>query len=346
MNIRRTTIALLAVVLLATSLTACAKKDLVTLAKLDPTAMTVGDRYGNSVQIPNMSDFVAAMKSAKVVKNPAGVKSETEADYIFTSGQSRVYYDYQGKYLIYVDKDQKKTVYSADLTQLLSEVPGLVPRIEVGSNLDQNVSGVIEQIKKVKSPAAALFEASDRSILMVAAGEKPTSGYLMSLDGVTYANGTMIFKVRLTAPQGGADTVITYPCLEVAIHGSPDVEVQLISKGETGNKVEHVSLAKVASSQNVILLHPERGSLLTERASFNGFARLSDGSFTIEVEDGHNVLGRKAVTVTERAPEWGYFELTLDLSPATSPNGVVYVSRTENSQRVDEVILPISFGGK
>ncbi len=346
MNIRKSLVVLVAFVLLAASLAACGVKDVVTLARLDKSGLNIGDRFGNKVSIPNAEEFLAAMKEAKVASDPKNVKSETEADYIFTSGEGKVYYDYDGKYLIHVDKKQKKTVYSCDLSALLEGVPGLPPRVIVGLNQDSGISPMLTELSKVKNPSAALFAASEKSILMVAAGEKPDGGYVMSLDGATYANGTLIVKVRLTDPANPTSTGLSYPYLEMGIYGNPDVEVQFISKGPSGDKVEHVSLARVAKGQNVVMLHPERGSLLTERARINGFARVPGGTFTVEVDDGHYVLGKKTVTVTKTAPEWGYFELDLSLSPASSANGMVTVYRTEGGQRVTELEVPVSFGGK
>jgi hypothetical protein len=346
MNIRKSLVVIVALVLSAAFLTACGTKDVVSLARLDKSGLTVSDRFGNKAPISDAEDFLAAMKTAKTVSKPEGVKSETEADYIFTSGEGRVYYDYEGKFLIFVDKSQKKTVYSCDLAALLEGVSGLPPRIAVGQNQDSSVSPMFSELSKVKVPSAALFDASGKSVLMVAAGEKPTEGYLMSLDGVTYSNGTMIFKVRLTDPANPTATGPSYPYLEIGIYGNPIVEVQFISKGSSGDKVEHVSLARVAEGQNVIMLHPERGSLLTERIRVNGFARLPDGKFTIEVEDGHYILGKKTVTVTEKAPDWGYFEVDMDLLTASSANGMILIYRTEGGQRIEELLVPVSFGGK
>ncbi|HHW26062.1 MAG TPA: protease complex subunit PrcB family protein [Firmicutes bacterium] len=348
MNAKKSLAALLALALLTVLLSACKAKDIVALAGLDKSGLRVGDRFGNKVSVPNAEEFLAAMKEAKVVSkpNPEDVKPETLADYIFTSGEGKVYYDYDGKYLIHVDKNQKKTVYSCDLTSLLEGVPGLPPRISVGLNQDSSISPMLAELSKVKMPSAALFEAPGKSVLMVAAGEKPTGGYVMSLDGVTYTNGTLIVKVRLTNPANPTDTVLSYPYIELGIYGQPDVEVQLISQGSSGDKVEHVSLGRVAQGQNVIMLHPERGALLTERVRITGFARVPDGTFTIEVQDANYILGKKTVNVTERAPDWGYFEFDMDLISASSANGLVVIYRTEGGRRVEELIVPVSFGGK
>lgn len=346
MNIKKSLVVIVALVLSAAFLTACGTKDVVTLARLDKSGLAVSDRFGNKVSISNGEDFLAAMKAAKAVSKAEGVKSETEADYIFTSGDGKVYYDYEGKFLIFVDKNQKKTVYSCDLSALLEGVPSLPPRVSVGQNQDPGVSPMLLELSKVKGPSAALFEAAGKSVLMVAAGERPTDGYLMSLDGVTYSNGTMVFKVRLTDPANPSTDGPSYPYMEIGIYGNPNVEVQFISKGSSGDKVEHVSLARVAEGQNVIMLHPERGSLLTERIRVNGFARLPDGKFTIEVEDGHYILGKKTVTVAEIAPVWGYFEVDMDLMTASSANGMILIYRTEGGQRIEELLVPVSFGGK
>lgn len=106
-------------------------QNLVSLAGMDKHDLYVGDRYGNRVKIEDPQDFLAAFKAAKAVKDPKDVRSEVEAEYVFYSGDSKIYYDAQGKYLILVDKG-KKTVYSANMDALLAKVSGLPPGLTPG----------------------------------------------------------------------------------------------------------------------------------------------------------------------------------------------------------------------
>jgi len=96
MDARKGLAALVVLVLLTVFLVACKAKDVVSLAGLDKSGLRVSDRFGNKVSISNAEEFLATMKEAKVVSKPENVKSETEADYILTSGEGKVYYDYDG----------------------------------------------------------------------------------------------------------------------------------------------------------------------------------------------------------------------------------------------------------
>ena len=109
-----------------------------------------------------------------------------------------------------------------------------------------------------------------------------------------------------------------------------------------------VPVAVVEEGQNIILLRPERGSILTERVKMTGFARVWEASFIVEVEDGHNVLGIKQVTASEGAPGWGKFEFWMDLEPATSPYGtIIFVTYSaKDGSRIEELKVPVGFGGK
>jgi len=333
--------------ILAVGLLGCGAKDLASLAGVAKNDFYVGDRFGNKVKIENPEDFITALKSAKAVKDPKDVKSETEAEYVLYSEDQRIYYDAQGKYLIYLDKGGKKHVYSADLAALLGQINELPPVVSSGFKNDE-VSAWLSSFSKVKEPAAILFDLGNQVILAVFGGEKPNAGYSLKLENVSLPNGVLTLDIRLTPPKQGAAQVISYPYAAFTLSKKAEVDVRLVSAGQGGDQVVHVPVAQVASGQNVILLHPERGAILTERVKMSGFARVPEGAFTVEVEDGHNVLGKKAVTAAKGAPEWGYFEFWIDLEQATSPYGtIIFVTKSpKDGSRVEELKVPVSFGGK
>lgn len=351
-NIRATlVIGLLSMLIISLLLSGCAQKDLVSLAKLTGKDFTLEDRYGNTVNLLDAEEFLAAMKGAKIAPNPKDAKSEVLADYVLIMDGTRIYYDQDGKFLVYVGPNQKKTVYSADLDALLSKIDSLAPSVREGVDLVPDLSSIVSRISKIKEPAAAKFDLGDQTLLMVASGEKSTGGYTMELDDLSVGtDGSYIVTVRLKAPKEGDEvtTALTYPYLEVLFADTDlDLDVRLVTSTASGDKVEHVSLAQVKPGQNVILFKPERGALLTERVSMFGFASIFEGNFDIEVEDGHYILGRKNVQ-TEGAPKWGYFEFTMDVGQASSPHGMVIVSSTssKDGSRIEELIVPVAFGGK
>lgn len=336
---------LIGLLVLSIFATGCGGKDLVSLAGMDKHDLYVGDRYGNRVKIEDPQDFLAAFKAAKAVKDPKDVRSEVEAEYVFYSGDSKIYYDAQGKYLILVDKG-KKTVYSANMDALLAKVSGLPPGLTPGIE-DEEVSDWIETMAEVDRPAALLFRRGDQAILVVLGGQRPKDGYKMNLENVSYSGNELTVDIRIVPPEAGAD-VVSYPVAAFTLSKYADVNVRLIEPGSGGEDLISVPVSVVEEGQNIILLWPERGAILTERVRMTGFARVFEASFIVEVEDGHNVLGIKQVTASEGAPGWGRFDFWMDLEPATSPYGtIIFVTYSaKDGSRVEELKVPVGFGGK
>ncbi len=339
---------LLAIVLgLSVFAAGCSSKDLVSLAKLDKGELEVGDRYGNRVRIENAEEFLKEFKSAKSIKDAEDVRSEIEAEYIFYSNENKVYYDALGKYLIYIEKG-KKHVYSADISGLLDELVQLPPFVVLGSH-DEEISEWLHKFSRIERPVSLLFERDDQIVLVVMAGKRDKTGYTMTLENVSFlsSSGEMAVDIRLIEPKVG-DNVTSYPYEEFTLSKKVDVNVRMIESKAEGDDVVHVPVSVVEKGQNVILFRPERGSILTERVKMTGFARLRETNFVVEVEDGHNVLGAKQVTVSKRAPEWDFFEFWMDLEPATSPYGtIIFVTYSvKDGSRTEELKVPVGFGGK
>jgi hypothetical protein len=336
---------LIALLLLSIFATGCGAKDLVSLAGLDKADLYVGDRYGNRVKVDNSQEFLAAFKSAKLVKDPKDARSEVEAEYVFYSGESKVYYDAQGKYLIFIDKGNKN-VYSADIDALLAQVSGLPPVVTAGFQ-DDEISEWLETMSQVDRPVALLFKRGDQAILAVMAGQRPREGYKMNLENVSCSAGELTVDIRLVPPEAGAE-VVSYPVATFTLSKFADVNVRLIEPGTGGDDLIPAPVSVVEEDQNIVLLWPERGSILTERVRMTGFASIFEANFIVEVEDGHNVLGIKQVTASEGAPGWGRFDFWIDLEPATSPYGtIIFVTYSaKDGSRVEELMVPVGFGGK
>lgn len=73
--------------------------------------------------------------------------------------------------------------------------------------------------------------------------------------------------------------------------------------------------------------------------TLTGEARVE--TFTVVAEDGHNELVRQEVTVTEKAPDWAPFSVTLELSPPTSPGGMIYFALPGLDE--PDLVIPVSF---
>lgn len=335
-------------VVLAVSLSSCRPADLVSLSSLSKGTLSVRDKFGNQVKVPNAVDFLAALKSATPVADPKDQGKTVKTDYVLLNDSAMVYYDDGGKYLVFTDASQKRHVFQADLGTLIAKLPGLPPKVTAGKNLDVALSPVFEAISKSPDAWAACFESGGKQVIMVAAGEKATAGYNLDLDKVAFnQDGSLAITVRLTVPSGPAAAVISYPYVELAFSGAVEPEVRMVYATAAGEKVDHVSLTKVEASQGIIPVKPERGSLLTERARVTGFVKALAGAATVEIdiEDGHNVLGKKSVSVGAASPDWAFFDTQMDLAIPSNNYGAV-VLRSNIAGKVEEVIVPISFGGK
>jgi hypothetical protein len=342
---------LLSVIFFAMAIPACRAKDIVSLANLDKGDLYVADKYGNTVMVGNPADFLAVLKKAGRVKdkNIAGSIDLAECSHTLWAGQEKVYYDWDNKTAVVVDSKGNKTAFSVDLASLLLGIPGLPPPITEGPGDDPAISASLADLSKVDVPSAAVFKSDDKAVVMVAAGKRPTGGYTISLENARVGTGGIVeLTVRLTAPSGAADDVVTYPYLELSLARSSDVEVTLVSTVDGRDRPERVNLAVVEPNQEIVVFKPDRGSLLTERVQMYGFAKWDLGSFTVTVRDGNSVLGSKDVKVTHSlpagAPEptWGAFNFFMDLGRATGPSGTVEF--TKGSQILARV--PVSFGGK
>lgn len=334
-------------VLLAVFLSACGSKDLVSVARLNKGDLSVRDRFGNQVKVQDPAALVKALKEAKNIPDPKAEGKTVKTDYVILTDQGMVSYDDDGKYLIYTDAGQKRHAYQADLSPLISKLPGLPPKIVSGKNVDAKMSPIFAAICRTKEPWAASFGSAGKQVVMVAAGEAGSSGHTMELEKAALnKDGTLSLTVRLSPP-AAANTVTSYPYLELAVNSGAELDLRLVSSSSSGDKITHVPLTKVKDGQGIIPVRPERGSLVTERAKVSGFVKASPEAASVEVaaEDGHNVLGKKTVAASAPVSNWAYFEADLDLKMATNPFGSI-IFRTAGGAKAEEVVVPVAFSGK
>ncbi|HHV17761.1 MAG TPA: hypothetical protein GXZ27_02740 [Thermoanaerobacterales bacterium] len=66
--------------------------------------------------------------------------------------------------------------------------------------------------------------------------------------------------------------------------------------------------------------------------------------FSIEIEDGHNILGEAYVKLQEKPQELVGFEVTIELEKHTSPHGmIIFVTESKDGERQEDLILPIKY---
>ncbi len=203
-----------------------------------------------------------------------------------------------------------------------------------------------------------------RSYILVAWGEKPTGGYTVRIEDVARGRRGEVVVVKLDAPGPGQSVTqaVTYPFDLVrtprlprsavfAYRGdltltsplpAPGPQVEEREKRGEGAEGER---AEGARSENFIVTSPRPGEVIASPVRIAGRARVFEGAFTIEIEDGHNVLARRAVQASAGAPDWGSFDVSVPFERPTSPAGaIIFVtSDPRDGSRREELILPVRF---
>ncbi len=208
----------------------------------------------------------------------------------------------------------------------------------------------------------------DHTYILVAWGEKPTGGYSVRVEEVARGRRGEVVVVRLTAPRPGdvVTQALTHPFDLVrtprlkrpvifAYAGDLTLAQDAGAGGRAGGQPAPPEQrapergaperATVARARNFIVFTPAPGAVLASPVTVTGLARVFEGSFVLELEDGHNVLARQTVQAEAGAPAWGEFRVSLSFAPPTNPAGAlifVTYSAADGSRR-EELILPVRF---
>ena len=94
------------------------------------------------------------------------------------------------------------------------------------------------------------------------------------------------------------------------------------------------------------IFEPNPNERVEKEIVVRGLARVFEGGFTYEFEDGHFIIDQGIITASEGAPAWGAFEFTISLDNA--PDGiykiVLYEKSAKDGKIVNELIIPIQVG--
>ena len=78
-----------------------------------------------------------------------------------------------------------------------------------------------------------LLEQNSRLNLYIAMGEKPSSGYALSIYGVYMNDGNLVFYVSDIVPDGSTDNMITHPVLRLMLEERPkSISIYDINTGD------------------------------------------------------------------------------------------------------------------
>jgi hypothetical protein len=100
----------------------------------------------------------------------------------------------------------------------------------------------------------------------------------------------------------------------------------------------------VSSEASFIIDEPSQGQLVKSGGEITIKGKTRVQKFSIEIEDGHNILGNAHVNVPVKSQELEKFEVTINLEKHTSPSGmIIFVTEDEAGKRQEELLLPIKF---
>ncbi|MFY9376984.1 MAG: Gmad2 immunoglobulin-like domain-containing protein [Peptococcia bacterium] len=92
------------------------------------------------------------------------------------------------------------------------------------------------------------------------------------------------------------------------------------------------------------IFEPVPNSEVKDRVIVRGLARVFEGTIQYEFEDGHFILDQGFTTASKGAPEWGEFEIIIELDQKTA-NGrgtvVLYEESAKDGSRLHELQIPV-----
>jgi len=341
------------------TVTGCRPRTILAVAGLQSlSGLTLVDRANQSVPVPDPAPFTEAFLNATVEPRGRDLNlALATADYQLVAGDTRFYYFLDRAtglrgHLVYVDGRNRQHVYRAELDALilrvwhaarppLPEVPGV--RWRVGAP-NQEIAAWALALAEVKHPVAYLLEHGEETVMVFAAGPRTGTTYTVRVQEMARVNETLVVSFRLEGPSPPISGAVSHPHTVLTFEGRPG---PVVARTTDGHTVQEWPVITMTADQNVVLLHPLAGSLLTGRVTLTGKARVPGGELSVEIEDGHNLLAQGSFRVTRAAPVWGDFEVLLQLRPHTNLSGAIifFTGSAQLGNRQELLAVPVVFAG-
>jgi len=170
-------------------------------------------------------------------------------------------------------------------------------------------------------------------------------GHFIFASGYTTANsgapewGEFELIIDVAEVPNGSVTLFLFE--ESAKDGSQKNELSIPLQVIKENNYED----KVVLENNAFkIFSPVPHTEVTNKITVRGLARVNEGTIQYELEDGHFIFASGYTTANSGAPEWGEFELIIDV--AEVPNGSVTLFLFEESakdgSKINKVIIPLT----
>lgn len=122
---------------------------------------------------------------------------------------------------------------------------------------------------------------------------------------------------------------------------SDENEEQEPSESESPEGAEKSEV--VMQNEAFQVYEPAPNAEVKDQIVVRGLARVFEGTFKYEFEDGHFILDEGFTTASMGAPEWGEFEITINLNAATEGHYriVLYEESAKDGSNLNELIIPL-----
>lgn len=351
--------ALVLILALLVTVTGCRPRTILAVAGLQSlSGLTLVDRADLSVPVPDPAPFTEAFLKATVEPRGRDLNlALATADYRLVTGDTRFYYFLDRAagvrgHLVYVDGRNRQHVYRAELDALilgvwhaarppLPAVPGVQWRVGAPN---QEIAAWALALSEVKHPVAYLLEHGEDTVMVFAAGPRTGTTYTVRVHEMARVDETLVVTFRIEGPSPPISGAVSHPHTVLTFDGRVG---QVVARTTDGRTVQEWPVIPMTADQNVVLLHPLAGSLLTGRVTLTGKARVAGGELSVEIEDGHNLLAQASFRVTRAAPVWGDFEVQLQLRPHTNLSGAIifFTGSAQAGNRQELLVVPVVFAG-
>ncbi len=112
---------------------------------------------------------------------------------------------------------------------------------------------------------------------------------------------------------------------------------------ETEPAEEADSTEVVAENEAFQIFEPAPNTEVKNQVVVRGLARVFEGTIQYAFEDGHFILEKGFTTASKGGPEWGEFELTINLANAIDGHYsiVLYEESAKDGSILHELIIPV-----
>ncbi|MFA9559151.1 Gmad2 immunoglobulin-like domain-containing protein [Evansella sp. AB-rgal1] len=174
-------------------------------------------------------------------------------------------------------------------------------------------------------------------------------GHFIYASGHTTANsgapnwGEFEVTIDLSDVPNGSATLFLFE--ESADDGSRQNELNIplnVKKDQDSNNDTDIVLENDA----IKIFSPAPHAEVENQVIVKGVARVFEGTLQYELEDGHYILASGFTTTSAGAPEWGEFEIVIDIDFVSNQSAtiILFEESAKDGSRINELYIPLTVG--